>query len=199
MALPDLGRQALVVAPQLLGCVVRVGAVAARLVEVEAYEGESDPASHAWKGPGRRNAVMFGPAGRLYVYQMHGHHCCNIVCGEEGIASAVLLRAGEIVDGLDAARGRRPGVSDPALGRGPGNLCRALGITSALNGDLLAGPAIVLEGAAVPPGAVAAGPRVNVARATDRPWRFWLPGHPSVSAPRPRRRGGAGAPSEVPT
>lgn len=185
---PDLSRPGLEVAPLLLGCVLRVGDVAARLVEVEAYEGERDPASHAWKGPSRRNAVMFGGPGHLYVYAMHGHHCCNIACREEGVASAVLLRGAEIVDGLDAARARRPGVADTALARGPGNLCRALGITSADNGASLFGPRLLLSGRAAPV-EVAAGPRVNVSRAGEWPWRFWVPGSPSVSAY--KRHGGS--------
>lgn len=178
---PDLTRPALEVAPDLLGCVLRVGEVAVRLTEVEAYEGQADPASHAWRGPGRRNALMFGPAGHLYVYQLHGHACANIVCREEGVASAVLLRAGQVVAGLDAARVARPGVRDAWLARGPGNLCRALGITPELLGASLAGPEVVLEGGPAPD-AVVAGPRVNVSRAFDRPWRFHIAGDPTVSA-----------------
>lgn len=177
----DLGRRALEVAPRLLGCVLRVGGVAVRITEVEAYEGTDDPASHAFRGPTPRNAVMFGPPGRLYVYRLHGHHCCNIVCGPEGVASAVLVRAGEVVDGLAESRARRPGVRDAWLARGPGNLTRALGITSAHNGADLAGPVVFLaSGDAVLP--FVTGPRVNVSRAHDRPWRFWLCGNTSVSA-----------------
>lgn len=182
-ALPDLTRRGLVVAPELLGCVLWAGGgVGVRLVEMEAYEGADDPASHAWRGRTRRNAVMFGPAGRLYVYQLHGHACCNVVCGPAGIATAVLLRAGEVVSGLDQARARRPGVRDAWLARGPGNLTRALGITPADNGvDLLAGGRVRLLGGGRPD-AVDAGPRVNVSRAHDRPWRFVEAGSPSVSA-----------------
>lgn len=181
-SLPDLTRPALQVAPELLGCVLRTPDAAARIVEVEAYEGASDPASHAYRGLTRRNAVMFGPAGFLYVYQLHGHSCMNIVCGVEGVSSAVLIRAGELVDGLDAARPRRPAAkSDAALGRGPGNVCRALGITWALNGTPLTGPDVVLE-PGPPPAAVASGPRVNVGGAADRPWRFWDAASPAVSA-----------------
>lgn len=182
----DLGRRALQVAPGLLGCVLWAGGVGVRLVEVEAYEGADDPASHAWRGPTRRNGVMFGPGGRLYVYTLHGHHCANVVCGPAGVASAVLLRAGEVVAGHELARARRPGVRDAWLARGPGNLCRALGITLADDGADLCGPAVLLA-----PGpaadAVASGPRVNVGRAAERPWRFWDATSASVSAFKPHR------------
>lgn len=177
----DLSRPALEVAPLLVGCVLRVGEVAGRIVEVEAYEGTSDPASHAWKGPTRRNAVMFGPPGHLYVYRLHGHHCCNVVCREEGVASAVLIRAVEIVDGLDIARARRPKAADVALGRGPGNLTRALGITMGHLGADLRGPVVRLQ-AGARPARVARGPRVNVSRAFVEPWRFWDAESASVSA-----------------
>lgn len=190
-----LGRRALDVAPDLLGRVLRVRGVAVRLTEVEAYEGEDDPASHAWRGPTPRNRVMFGPAGRLYVYQLHGHRCANIVCGPEGVASAVLLRAGEVVEGLDAARARRPGVRDAWLARGPGNLGRALGLTLDDGGA----PVELLPGEPVPPECVRRGPRVNVSRAHAEPWRFWDARSASVSAfkPHPLARGAAPAPDDA--
>lgn len=180
-AVPDLRRPAVEVAPDLLGCVLRTADAAVRIVEVEAYEGGTDPASHAFRGPTGRNSVMFGPAGVLYVYQLHGHSCCNVICRDAGVAGGVLLRAGEIVDGFVAARARRPGVPDARLARGPGNLCRALGIGPGHNGADLRGPLVFLE-PGLPPDAVAAGPRVNVAGAAARPWRFWVPGSPAVSA-----------------
>ncbi len=124
---------------------------------------------------------MFGPAARLYVYGMHGHACVNVVCGPAGIASAVLMRAGEVVEGLEVARERRPGVRDAWLARGPGNLCRALGITRDDNGAVLGEDGFGLTPPTVAPGEVRAGVRVNVSRAFDRPWRFTLV-HPSVSA-----------------
>lgn len=186
-AIPDLSRRSVQVAPDLLGCVLQVGEVGVRIVEVEAYEGTDDPASHAWRGESPRNAVMFGPPGRLYVYTMHGHTCANIVCGPEGVASAVLLRAGEVVSGLQLARERRPGVADARLARGPGNLCRALGITTADAGQSLGGPRLTLLPGATPD-AVASGPRVNVSRAHDVPWRFWDAASASVSAFRPSVR-----------
>jgi DNA-3-methyladenine glycosylase len=173
------------VAPRLLGAVLRHGDVAVRLTEVEAYDGENDPGSHAFRGPTRRNAVMFGPAGHLYCYFTYGMHvCCNVVCGEEGRASAVLVRAGEVVDGLDAARDRRPGATDRDLARGPARLCRALGIELAHDGvDLGSGPVTLTIGE--PPADVSSGPRVGLRAAADRPWRFWGTGEPSVSVYRP--------------
>lgn len=176
----DLGRRALEVAPELLGCVLWVRGVGVRLTEVEAYEGADDPASHAWRGPTARNQVMYGPAGHLYTYRLHGHTCANIVCGPPGVASAVLLRAGEVVEGIERARVRRPGVADIRLARGPGNLCRALGIRFDDGGAWLAGPDLVLR-AGQAAGGVVAGPRVNVSRAHDRPWRFTTDS-PTVSA-----------------
>lgn len=177
----DLSRRALEVAPELLGCVLRVRGVGVRLTEVEAYEGADDPASHAWKGMTARNASMFERGGRIYVYTMHGHACLNIVCGPAGVASAALVRAGEVVEGIEEARLRRPGVRDAWLARGPGNLCRALGVTRADDGTAFGTSGLDLAGTSVDPDAVRVGVRVNVSRAFDRPWRFWLDS-PSVSA-----------------
>ncbi|MBM7367464.1 DNA-3-methyladenine glycosylase [Gordonia hydrophobica] len=162
-----------------------VGHDAALLItEVEAYNGPDDPASHAFKRTAR-SAIMYGPPNRLYVYQIHTHHCANIVTSPEGQGSAVLLRAGVVVDGIETARTRRGGVADHLLARGPGNLARALGITKTdLAADLLTD-----EGVHLAPGAggvaadrIVAGPRVGVRLAADRPWRFWIDGEPSVSA-----------------
>lgn len=169
------------VAPRLLGAVLRHEGVVVRLTEVEAYDGAHDPGSHAFRGPTRRNEVMFGPAGRLYTYFTYGmHHCANVVCGPEGQASAVLLRAGEVVDGHDLARERRNGSPDRDLARGPARLCSALAVDLRHNGlDLTAG-ALTL-GPAVDPARVSTGPRVGLRRAADRPWRFWLADDPTVS------------------
>jgi DNA-3-methyladenine glycosylase len=183
------------VAPLLLGATLRHGDVACRLTEVEAYDGPDDPGSHAYRGRTPRNAVMFGPAGHLYVYFTYGmHFCCNVVCGPEGRASAVLLRAGEIVDGADRARERRPAARlDRDLARGPARLCQALGIDRDANGHDLALPPLTLEPGECPSRSVRTGPRVGLRAAADRPWRFWLPDEPTVSvyrpaAVRPRRR-----------
>jgi DNA-3-methyladenine glycosylase len=176
------------VARALLGaCVVHEsadGRVAVRLTEVEAYGGLTDPASHAWRGRTPRTEVMFGPAGRLYVYFSYGMHWCgNVVTGPDGEASAVLLRAGRVVDGEELARARRgPRVADRALARGPACLMQALGLDRAAHGvDLLDGGAVRLENGD-PVDDVAAGPRVGVSREPDRPWRFWRPGDETVSS-----------------
>ncbi|HET7070467.1 MAG TPA: DNA-3-methyladenine glycosylase [Nocardioides sp.] len=174
------------VAPLLLGATLRHGEVACRLTEVEAYDGPDDPGSHAYRGRTPRNAVMFGPAGHLYVYFTYGmHFCCNVVCGPEGRARAVLLRAGEIVDGADRARARRPAARvDRDLARGPARLCQALGIDREQNGHDLSAPPLTLE-LGTPAVSVRTGPRVGLREAADRPWRFWLPDDPSVSTYRP--------------
>jgi DNA-3-methyladenine glycosylase len=169
----------------LLGWTLAANGVRVRLTEVEAYLGGGlDGASHANRGRTPRNSVMFGPAGVAYVYQIYGvHYCVNVVCGQVGEAAAVLLRAGEVIDGSETARQRRPTArADRDLARGPGCLVRALGLGPADNGSsLVTGPARLL-----PPtekvGDIEAGPRVGVASAHDYPWRFWLKGEPSVSA-----------------
>ncbi|MFG2167998.1 DNA-3-methyladenine glycosylase [Micromonospora chersina] len=182
----------------LLGCRLGGHGVTVRITEVEAYAGTAgDPASHAHRGRTPRNAVMFGPAGHAYVYFTYGMHwCVNVVTGPDGEASAVLLRAGEVVDGLDVARERRPAVRrDVDLARGPARLCAALGIDRSVYGaDLLGDGPVRLRPplAPVPEAAVTAGPRVGVTGAHDVPWRFWIAGDPTVSAyrrhvPRTRR------------
>jgi DNA-3-methyladenine glycosylase len=180
----------------LLGCQLAAGGVTIRLTEVEAYAGVgADPASHAHRGRTARNGVMFGPPGRLYVYFTYGMHwCANVVCGPDGQAAAVLLRAGEVVDGLAAARARRPAArTDRELARGPARLTTALGIDGTANGThLLAGDGAVrlLAGHPVPGSAIRSGPRVGVAGGQATRWRFWLAGEPSVTPYRrhsPRR------------
>ncbi|PWU49240.1 DNA-3-methyladenine glycosylase [Micromonospora globispora] len=182
----------------LLGCRLTANGVTVRITEVEAYAGTAgDPASHAHRGRTPRNAVMFGPSGHAYVYFTYGMHwCMNVVTGPDGEASAVLLRAGEVVEGLDVARARRPAVRrDVDLARGPARLCAAIGIDRSVYGaDLLAEGPVRLRPAVVPvpPAAIEAGPRVGVTGAHDVPWRFWIAGDPMVSAYRrhvPRSRG----------
>jgi DNA-3-methyladenine glycosylase len=181
----------------LLGCELTAGGVTVRVTEVEAYAGTAgDPASHAHRGQTPRNAVMFGPAGHLYVYFTYGMHwCANVVTGSTGEASAVLLRAGQVVAGLDVARSRRGSSVDRDLARGPARLCQALGIDGTAYGiDLLAADAAVrlrLPSTPVPESRIAAGPRVGVTGAHDREWRFWIADDPTVSVYRrhtPRKR-----------
>ena len=187
--LPDLpgllAGPVLEAAPRLLGAVLRHGDVAVRITEVEAYDGDNDPGSHAFRGQTPRTAVMFGPPAHLYCYFTYGMHvCCNVVCGPEGTPSAVLLRAGEVVDGLEVARQRRPGASDRDLARGPARLCRALDIQLTDDGaDLVAGPVtLTLD---EPVDDVSTGPRVGLRAAPDWPWRYWMTGERSVSTYRP--------------
>ena len=211
-----LARHAAEVAPELLGCVLEhetaAGLVAVELTEVEAYAGQTDPASHAYHGMTRRNAVMFGPPGHAYVYFTYGmHFCVNIVCLGEGSVSAVLLRAGAVIEGENLARARRskrgPGgarnqeTSPQArtqqphqaplawrdLARGPARLCQALDIDRSLDGAdvcVASSPLRLRPGSADPAGnarKIVAGPRVGVALAAEVPWRFWFAGDPTVS------------------
>ncbi|MCW2819677.1 MAG: 3-methyladenine glycosylase [Marmoricola sp.] len=174
------------VAPRLLGSLLTHAGVTVRLTEVEAYAGHLDPASHAYRGPTARTEVMFGPAGRLYVYRSYGlHWCANVVTGQDGSASAVLVRAGEVVDGVERARERRgPRVGDQSLARGPGCVAQALGLSGEHGGaDLVHGVEVHLRlGDPVPPDRVRRGPRVGVRLAHEEPWRFWIEGDPTVSA-----------------
>ncbi len=189
-------RPVLDVARDLLGAQVVHGEVAVRLTEVEAYAGGVDPASHAYRGPTARNATMFGPPGHAYVYFTYGmHFCMNLVCGPPGVASAVLLRAGEVVDGVDAARTRRAIRRDRDLARGPARLTVALAVDRSLDGADVTDPGsplVVRRGRPVPDDVVRSGPRVGVSNAAHVPWRFWVDAEPTVSVYRPavpRRRG----------
>ena len=173
----------------LLGATLTAREASATIVEVEAYGGVPDgpwpdAASHSYRGPGGRNLIMYGPAGRLYTYRSHGIHvCANVTCGPEGVAAAVLLRAAAIDEGTDVAQSRRgAAVPTVALGRGPGNLCSALGITMADNGMDLFDPDSPVTLALNEAHNVVSGPRVGVSQAADRPWRLWLAGRPEVSA-----------------
>jgi DNA-3-methyladenine glycosylase len=178
----------LTAAQRLVGAILVGREVSAMIVEVEAYGGPEDgpwpdAASHSYRGVGGRNAVMFGPAGRLYTYRSHGIHvCANVVCATDNVAGAVLLRAAAIESGADVAHHRRgESVRPAALARGPGNLCSAMGITMADNGiDLLDTNSpirVMLTGARDG----VSGPRVGVSKAADRPWRLWLAERREVS------------------
>ncbi|MDC2955660.1 DNA-3-methyladenine glycosylase [Streptomyces gilvifuscus] len=195
-------RPVLDVAPDLLGRIlVRTtpdGPIAVRLTEVEAYDGPNDPGSHAYRGRTARNDVMFGPPGHVYVYFTYGMwFCMNLVCGPEGRASAVLLRAGEVVEGAEHARKRRLSArNDRELAKGPARLATALGVDRALDGtDACASgqtPLRMLTGSAVASDLVRNGPRTGVAGDGGvHPWRFWVADDPTVSPYRahaPRRR-----------
>ena len=213
-------RHSVQVAPELLGCVIEhetaAGLVAVELTEVEAYAGQSDPASHAYRGKTARNAVMFGPPGHAYVYFTYGmHFCVNLVCLGDGSASAVLLRAGRVIEGEELALTRRTGAprgvrrdGSPRertvipfrdLARGPARLCQALDIDRAQDGaDVCIAESPLRmrwpDARAMDRSAeikVASGPRVGVSSAAEIPWRFWIEGEPTVSAYRPavpRRR-----------
>jgi DNA-3-methyladenine glycosylase len=196
-----LERDVLEVAPALLGAVVTHGGVGVRLTEVEAYAGVADPGSHAFRGRTPRTEVMFGPPGRLYVYFTYGmHYCANVVTGPDGTASAVLLRAGEVVAGHEVAASRRPRSSERDRARGPARLAVTLGLGREQNGLDLVDPLTDgrLEPPLVPvdPRRVRTGPRVGVSGAggdgTAYPWRFWLDGEPTVSPYRPGRPRGPG-------
>ncbi|SDL60968.1 DNA-3-methyladenine glycosylase [Corynebacterium mycetoides] len=175
----DFSRSADVVAPQLLGCYIQHKGVTVRLTEVEAYLGAGDEASHTFRGMTRRNAAMFGPPGRLYVYLSYGIHLNgNIVCAPEGTGQGCLMRAGEVVDGVELALARRQRAEN--LARGPGNLGKALGLALEDNGT----PVTLLPRTAEPEWV--AGPRIGISKNADAPLRFWIPGDPTVSGPRRR-------------
>ncbi len=188
---------ALTLAPRLIGAVLTsdIGGdrVSVRLTEVEAYEGTADPASHAFRGPTTRTAVMFGAPGHLYCYFTYGMHwCANVVCDVEGRASAVLLRAGDVVAGLDVARRRRPAAKAASeLARGPARLATCLGLDAVTNGVDLCSPGSPVrldQVAARRRRGILAGPRVGISVAAERPWRFWLAAAASVSAYKPGGR-----------
>ena len=192
----ELAEDVLRAAVRLLGCTLEAdtpeGTVAVRLVEVEAYRGADDPASHSFRGRTPRNAVMFGPPGHLYVYFVYGmHFCANVTCLPEGESGAVLLRAGEVVSDPGVAFARRPTSRRAAdLARGPARLTALLGLSRADNGlDLTDATSRVRlrRGDPVAPASIRTGPRVGVAAAHDTPWRFWVDGSPAVSAYRPGR------------
>ncbi|NJJ04733.1 DNA-3-methyladenine glycosylase [Corynebacterium coyleae] len=182
----DFTQPADVVAPQLLGCLITHNGVTVRLTEVEAYLGAEDPAAHTHRGKTARNAAMFGPPGRLYVYLSYGiHHNGNIVCAPEGIGQGCLMRGGEVVAGEALARQRRQRpdraiIPFENLARGPGNLGQALGLGLGDNGT----PVEITPRTQEPEWV--AGPRIGISKNKDAPWRFWIPGDKTVSTPRGR-------------
>ena len=177
------------VAPELVGATLLVDGVGGRIVEVEAYDHE-DPAAHGFGGRTARNASMFGPPGHAYVYRSYGiHWCLNFVCEEEGVASAVLIRALEPTHGLEVMAERRGTGVPRLLAAGPGRLCEALGITREHDGAPLDRPPFELRaGSEVP---IERGPRIGITKAADRPWRYAESGSKFLSRPirsRPRPR-----------
>ena len=179
-------RDSRLVAPELLGKVLRRGRMAARIVEVEAYCGSEDPGSHAFRGPTPRNATMFGPPGGLYVYFTYGMHwCANAVCGDEGEGIAVLLRAASPLRGLEEMRSRRPKArADRDLCRGPARLCQAFGLDGSYDGaDLVTAShrVTILDDGVVPPADPVVSTRIGLTKGADRPWRWHVPGDPHVS------------------
>jgi DNA-3-methyladenine glycosylase len=190
-------RPAVVVARELLGARIVSSVdgllVVGRIVETEAYTGPEDDASHAAARIGRtaRNAAMFGPPGSAYVYRIYGvHWCLNVVTDTVGHPAAVLIRAIEPITGIDVMQERRGrGIARGHIGRGPGNLARALGIDGALNGQSLqVAPLRLLRGDAVDDATIATGPRIGVNRAVEEPLRFFIRGNPSVSGRRTHSR-----------
>jgi DNA-3-methyladenine glycosylase len=184
----DLSGDPVAVAPWLLNKVLVCGERSGRIVEVEAYRGPKDPASHAYRGLTPRTAVMFGEPGRLYVYFTYGMHwCANVVCGPEGEAAAVLIRALAPMEGLEQMRQVRAAARrDRDLCNGPAKLCQALGITGVDNGtDLLAPSAGVrlVDDGTPPPKRPGRGTRIGIRVATEQRWRWWVAGDPNVSVP----------------
>lgn len=211
---PDLFSQpADIVAPYVLGSTLRRGPVALMITEVEAYLGEADPASHAFRGPTPRCATMFGPPLHLYVYASYGiHRAGNVVCSPEDVASGLLLRAGRVIDGYDVVRSRRGDrPEDDGLARGPGNVGSALGLDLHLDGmpiivdegdstdDLSTqisdmndpeAPELLLTRTRIKDDVVShvVGPRIGISKNKEAPLRFWIPGDRSVTPPRGRPR-----------
>lgn len=179
-------RDSLLVAPDLLNKVLVHGNRAGRIVEVEAYRGSNDPGSHAYRGETPRTRVMFGPAGGMYVYFTYGMHwCANAVCGPDGEASAVLLRALAPLRGVEFMRGARPRARrDVDLCNGPAKLCQAMGITGSLDGADLTQPrpaVAIYDDGLVPPSKPMNGTRIGLSAGQEYPWRWWVPDDPNVS------------------
>lgn len=177
----DFNAPAEVVAAQLIGVTLRVDGVGGRIVETEAYD-RADAASHSFAGPTARNAAMFGPPGRSYVYRSYGiHWCLNFVCREDGHGAGVLIRALEPTHGIARMQARRGLQDERLLCAGPGRLGQALGIGPELGGRPLDAPPFeLLPGA---PQTVVCGPRIGISKAAEVPWRFGLAGSRYLSRP----------------
>jgi DNA-3-methyladenine glycosylase len=177
-----------VVAPELLNKVLVHGDRAVRIVEVEAYAGGEDPGSHAFRGRTPRTAVMFGPGGHLYVYFTYGMHwCANAVCGPDGVASAVLLRAGAPLAGVAEMFAARPAARrERDLCSGPAKLCQALGLDGSHDGDDLVagGGAVLLDDGTPPPEQPGVSTRIGLSAGQEHPWRWFVVGDANVSGPR---------------
>jgi len=177
-------RDPLDVAPALLNKVLHYGTLSGRIVEVEAYQGTADPASHAFRGQTKRNATMFGEPGYLYTYFTYGMHwCANVVCAEPGVAAAVLIRALAPLTGLETMRQRRA-VSrrDTDLCSGPAKLCQAFGLGSEHDGtDLIAGPVQILDDSMPAPAEPVQSTRIGLSKGVELPWRFYVGDDPNVS------------------
>ena len=170
------------VAPELIGATLLVDGVGGRIVEVEAYH-HTDPAAHSYGGQTERNAVMFGPPGRIYVYRSYGiHWCMNFVCEPKGSASAVLLRAIEPAEGLARMRRRRGLQNERLLCAGPGRVCEALGVNHAQNGLRIDRPPFALYARTETPG-LAVGIRIGITKAAELPWRYGEAGSRFLSKP----------------
>jgi DNA-3-methyladenine glycosylase len=173
-------------APRLLGCILerKVDKKLARvkIVETEAYD-ETDAASHSYKGRTPRTDIMFGPAGHLYVYFTYGmHYCCNVVTGNEGEGSAVLIRAVEPLNGEEVLEQRRRGKRGTELTNGPAKLCQALGIDKRMNGhDLEREPLRLILQPALSNDQIIITPRIGISEAKDVPWRFLIKDNPYIS------------------
>jgi DNA-3-methyladenine glycosylase len=179
----DFSADSSLVAQRLIGVVLLVDGVGGRIVETEAYDRE-DPASHSFSGPTARNATMFGPPGRAYVYRSYGiHWCLNFVCREADHGAGVLIRALQPQAGLAQMRQRRGLTDERLLCSGPGKLCQALGIDRSFDGRALDAPPFELVAAGGAPARVVCGPRIGITKAVDRPWRFGLADSRYLSRP----------------
>jgi DNA-3-methyladenine glycosylase len=173
------------VARTLIGATILVDGIGGVIVETEAYD-RDDPASHSFAGPTARNAAMFGPPGRAYVYRSYGiHWCLNITCGEPGHGAAVLIRAIAPTQGLDLMRERRGLADERLLCSGPGRLCQALGITREHDGLAIDAPPFAFS-PAPGPAELVVGPRIGITKGVAAPWRFGLAGSRHLSRPFPK-------------